>query len=112
MLQSPALLRIELRPEGTCAMKLPPDATINDVLSTLTKPVEYLSRVYARMNAAQKAHEGVVVRIGVRGTGQIPNYRIDHAGESGQSMTAFDGQTHKPFTDVRSVDTEIGASGA
>lgn len=85
-------------------MNLPPDATIHYVLATLAKPVEYVANVYARMNKAQKEHGNIVVRIGVLGTGLIPNYRID-AGNHREPLRAYDGQTHEPFSGVRITDS-------
>jgi hypothetical protein len=82
------------------------DATIGDVLATLDNAEEYVRRLLSTMGAMRPQHGAVVVRIGITGKGVMPNYRIDHAGEPSRSISAFDGQTHKPFTDVRNIDTE------
>ena len=83
---------------------LPPDATVADVMATLDKPEVYVPAIYGVMNSLQRQLGGFVeVRIGVRGKGIMPNYRIDYAGKP---IEAFDGQTHKPFTDVGNIDTE------
>lgn len=81
------------------------DAIIADVVSSLENAEEYVRRVLTTLVTVRREQGEVVVRIGIRGKGVLPNYRIDRAGESGQSINAFDGTTHKPFTDVRSIDT-------
>ncbi len=88
------------------------DAMIADVLPTLENAEEYVRRVLTTLVAVRREHGEVVVRIGVRGKGVMPNYRVDHAEESSRSISAFDGATHKPFTDVRSIDMKIGAPAA
>lgn len=82
------------------------DATITDVLRTLADPEEYVRRVLSTVSSIRSKHGSVVVRIGVTGNGFLPNYRIDHSGTSCEPINAFDGATHKPFTDVANIDTE------
>lgn len=47
----------------------------------------------------------MVMRIGTTGTGLRPSHRIEMV-SAGKSISAFDSQTHLPFTDVDSINTE------
>ncbi|WP_262272221.1 hypothetical protein [Microvirga yunnanensis] len=87
---------------------IPQDATIADVLRLLGDPEEYVRQVLSTFYTMKKQGE-VVVRIGTTGTGLRPSYRIDMA-STGEPISAFDGQTHRAFTDVKSIDTENWSS--
>ena len=87
-----------------------PDATIADVVRKLNKPEDYVRGVLGVMVAERHQHGAVVVRIGIRGTGAMPNYRIDLAAEPSPPIQAYDGQTHRGFTDVRNIDTDNWSS--
>ncbi|MDO8943450.1 MAG: hypothetical protein Q7U75_09720, partial [Desulfobacterales bacterium] len=52
-------------------------ATLLDERQRLAKPEEYVRQVLSNMVPLQRKHDGVIVRIGITGTGAFPNYRID-----------------------------------
>jgi len=81
--------------------ELASDETIATVLTKLAKPDEYVAAVFAKLRRVQREQKhNAVVRIGITGTGLIPNYLIEVDGEHGVRIEAFDGQTHRQFTDV------------
>ncbi|HEY1932273.1 MAG TPA: hypothetical protein VGG99_09700 [Acetobacteraceae bacterium] len=94
------------------AKRLPLDATIADVVSTLAKAEDYVRHVVSNLSRMQREYGTVVVRIGITGTGHLPNYRLDHADGPSEPIAAFDGATHKPFSDVRKIDTENWSTGS
>ena len=77
---------------------LPKDATLHDVLPSLDKPESFVRQVVGVLHEATKGHGNIVMRLGVTGTGQAPNYRIEHAA-GGAPIMAFDGANHKPWPD-------------
>jgi hypothetical protein len=87
---------------------IPDDATIADVIPLLGDPEEYVRQVLSTLYTMKKQGD-VVMRIGTTGTGLRPSYRIDMA-SSGKPISAFDGQTHRPFTDIKTVDTQSWSS--
>lgn len=77
---------------------LPKNATLRDILPSLNKPESYVRQVVGVMHDATKEHGQIVMRLGVTGTGRIPNYRIERA-ESGTPVMALDGANHKRWPD-------------
>jgi hypothetical protein len=82
-----------------------PDATIAHVVPTLGNPEEYVRQVLGTLYGVQREHGEVVVRVGLTGKGHCPNYRVDAAATS-TAIDAFDGQSHRPFTDVKTIETQ------
>ena len=97
--------------------KLPPDATIADVLPGLDAGEAYLRAVLATMRICQKHHGDAWVRIGITAKGGAPSYRIDRPAEA--SMTtdgvtpeagravfgAYGGTSHDRFTQINTAET-------
>jgi len=59
------------------ANKLSPDATIEGVLKTLRNPEAYLVGVLSNMIPCKRQHSSAVVRIGTKGEGYFPHYRVE-----------------------------------
>jgi len=55
------------------------------------------------MVEAKKLNGEVVVRLGIIGTGQAPNYRLEDGSE--RPFMAIDGATHRPCPDGEAFDT-------
>jgi hypothetical protein len=77
-------------------INLPKDATLRDLAAKLTDADTYVSKAYGVMHAASKERGAIVMRIGVTGTGKIPNYRLEDATTS-VPFRAYDGGTHEPW---------------
>ncbi len=73
---------------------LPADATLHDLRSSPAERVAFARKVLGVMHKA-KAHGTVVMRMGITGTGQEPNYRLEDA--SGTPFLALDGANHHPW---------------
>jgi len=73
---------------------LSPSATIADIVQGLDDPVEYVRGVLGNLMACQKQTEGdpVQVRIGVKGRGKWPHYRVEPEG------TYFNQAAHDLFS--------------
>jgi hypothetical protein len=85
---------------------LPKDATIADVLETLSNPEEYVRVVLGHLSACRREHSNASVRIGITGTGQEPSHMVVYHDANGDEVTlcAFGGRL--PFTEVSlHVDT-------
>src|SRR5947209_5489022 len=80
-----------------------PDATIANVMSSLSQPEDYLCRVLQTIHEMRKAHGEVTVRIGITGQGKMPHYRVDDT--AGKPIQAFD-YLGEPFPDYRAVETQ------
>ena len=74
------------------------NATLRDLLSSLDKPESFVRQVVGVMHEAAKEYGEIVMRLGVRGTGRAPNYRIKRA-EGGAPLMALDGANHKRWAD-------------
>lgn len=97
--------------------KLPPDATIADVLPDLADGEAYLRAVLSTMRVCQKHHGDAWVRIGITAKGSAPSYRIDRpAAASGLSdgsdpaagravFGAYGGTSHDRFTQINTAET-------
>ena len=81
------------------------DATLADVVGTLNKADDYGVKVYWKMKELEREHGPLEMRIGIRGTGKIPNYRFDEVSRrtfftdqhftSFLPVAAFDGRNHE-----------------
>ena len=76
---------------------LPDDVTLGDLTSKLAKPENFLRSVIGVMRSAAKVHGDVVIRLGITGTGRLPNYRIEDAATR-TPIKAIDGNNHEPWT--------------
>ena len=74
---------------------LPKDATFKDLRTPRVETERFLRNVIGVMHKAQKEHGPIMVRMGITGTGQAPNYRIEDP--DGQPLQAIDGATHAPW---------------
>ena len=79
------------------AGSLPKDATLRSILPRLSDADDFVCQAYGVLHSAAKEHGDVVMRLGVTGTGKLPNYRVDST--SGQPLTAIDGNFHGPWPD-------------
>ncbi len=75
---------------------LPDDATLRDLLATLDNKDAFVSQVFGVAHHASKEHGDIVIRLGVTGTGKVPNYRIEDA-TSGMPIIAINGANHQPW---------------
>lgn len=101
----------------TRAKKLPPDATIADILPGLDARETYLRTVLATMRVCQKHHGDAWVRIGITAKGGAPSYRIDRPGDvsvlaDGSDpearravFGAYGGTSHDRFTQINTAET-------
>jgi hypothetical protein len=85
-------------------IELAPDATIADIMSSLSQPENYLIAVLRTFYGMKKTQGQVSVRIGVTGQGKMPHYRIDDVATS-KPIQAFD-FLGEPFPDYRPAETE------
>ena len=93
--------------------KLPPDATIADVLPGLDAGEAYLRAVLATMRVCQKHHGDAWVRIGITAKGGAPSYRIDRPAPADESdletgravFGAYGGMSHDRFTQINTAET-------
>src|ERR1700733_8502472 len=87
--------------EGWMADKvISPDATIADVMPTLSNPDGYVSGVLGRLHECKVAHGNAAVRIGTTGRGLIPYYRVVFSNSSTgleEIFGAFYGDNHAAF---------------
>lgn len=82
--------------------KLPGDATIAGVRSTLVESESYLWEVLGRMYSYKKTPGPAYVQIGTLGEGKFPNYRVASAEaleqpEGNDGFDAYSGRSHKPL---------------
>lgn len=68
------------------------DATLEDVVGQLSKPEDYIRRVLENMLRCKKQNNSAYLRLGVLGTGQIPNYRIEYLGKAGKITAGITGK--------------------
>lgn len=87
---------VQLR--GSMPTALPRDATIRDVLASLSNPESFVRQVVGVMHEAAREHGEIVVRLGITGTGKAPNYRVESA-TSGVPLIALDGANHQRWPD-------------
>lgn len=81
------------------------DATILDVCNSWVtsderaQKEEYVRGVVGRMAACHRQHGEASVRIGVTGTGVIPNYRVEWGGAHPKIFGVFRSQGHGELVD-------------
>lgn len=73
---------------------LPDAATLRDILWNLVDADAFVSQVFGVAHRATKDHGEVQIRLGVTGTGRLPNYRVEHA-NTGEPIFAVDGANHQ-----------------
>ena len=76
---------------------LPRDSTLRTIVDSLSDPDRFVSKAFGVMHVEAKKHGNVMLRLGITGTGQLPNYRIEDA--AGNPIEAFDGNTHNRWPD-------------
>ncbi len=76
---------------------LPKNATLNDLRSSPKQIVSFARSALGVFKKVQKEHGVIVARIGVTGTGKLPNYRFETA--AGQPLVAIDGANHRPWAE-------------
>lgn len=54
-------------------------AKISDIVDKLSKPEDYVRRVYGNMLAYKNENGAAFVRIGITGKGRAPHYRLQHS---------------------------------
>ncbi|ODR88859.1 hypothetical protein A8M32_20430 [Sinorhizobium alkalisoli] len=84
-------------------MKLTQQSTIADVLEILHDPEKYLFGVIKNLNSCIHRHGNAQVRIGTRGRGAYPHYRIlyEHQKDDGSIEVIVDNSYwdfHKPYS--------------
>ena len=79
-------------------VSLSKNATLRHIITLLDKPETFVRQVVGVMHQAAKECGEVVMRLGITGTGQAPNYRIEHA-EDGSPIVAINGANHKAWAD-------------
>ena len=74
---------------------IPKDATLRDVRSMLPKAESFVRKILGVMLEHKQGHGPIIMRLGITGTGQAPNYRLENT--KGQAVVAIDGVTHTPW---------------
>ena len=81
---------------------LPEDATFDDLRGSPNQAERFLRNVLEVMRKAQKTQSEVRARMGTRGTGQAPNYRLEDP--NGRPFLAIDGANHQPWPEGESFE--------
>ncbi len=68
----------------------------------LPKAESFVRKVLGVMLQHKRAHGSVMMRLGITGTGQAPNYRIET--EAGEPIVAIDGANHEPWPEGASFE--------
>ena len=63
--------------------ELPTDATLADVLPTLSDREEYVRVILENLYKCEREHASCSIRIGITGEGKAPYYRIDYVDNDG-----------------------------
>lgn len=84
-------------------MGLPKDSTLRTVMPMLADPDAFVSRAFGVMHRQTREHGHVAMRLGITGTGQFPNYRIEDAA-TGRAIVAIDGANHEPWPEGERFD--------
>jgi hypothetical protein len=74
---------------------LPDDATLKNLALDDAAALRFLRKALNNLVSSDWPSEDVLLRIGVTGGGQAPNYRIETA--TGDLLKAFDGANHKAW---------------
>src|SRR5690348_1645104 len=79
---------------------IPPNATIEDVLPTLSDPEEYVRTVVSTMAPCYVKHGNASVRIGITGEGKMPYHKVSYKalGDKEELYEAYGGGS--PFYGV------------
>ncbi|MFC0384351.1 hypothetical protein [Muricoccus vinaceus] len=88
---------------------VPPDSTIASVYErgALMNAEDYVRIVLGKTSACRKAKGNAAVRIGVRGEGKAPNYRVEYSPDSAARPKvdgAYSGQGHSKLADDEVLD--------
>jgi hypothetical protein len=81
---------------------LPRDATLRTAYPHLKNQRQYLGGVYQKLRAVANVHGNASVKIGVKGSGQKPNYRIFYYESDRPHFEIIEGSyfdNHTSFTD-------------
>lgn len=84
-------------------LKLPADATLRDLKLSASERESFVRRAFGVIHQAAKDDPNVVLRLGVTGTGQAPNYRLEK-GEAGTLIMAINGANHQPWNEGDKFD--------
>jgi hypothetical protein len=77
--------------------RIPSNATISNILSTLSNPDRFVAHALDVMRQTEKQRSSAcVMRLGVTGGGVLPNFRVD-AADGTWTAGAFDGVSFKSF---------------
>ena len=83
-------------------LQLPRNATFENLKATRSESERFLRNVIGVMRRAQKEHGPVITRMGVTGTGQAPNYRLELPG--GKALLAINGANHERWPEGEPFD--------
>lgn len=78
--------------------------TVGDVADRLRNPVAYLRRALDAVHVAQRRNPGATFRLGRKGDGAYPNYRVD--APDGSLVSAHNGRSHGELTGKDSLAEE------
>lgn len=81
--------------------EIPVNATIRDVLPTLTNKEEYVRIVLGHMRDRRTQHGHAFVRIGVTGSGKIPSHKIVYNDPEGNEILFDAWGENTPFRGVK-----------
>jgi len=76
-------------------VSLPKDITLWDLRTSLNDEDTFVSQALHQLRLARKTHADACLRLGITGTGALPNYRLEAGGEV---LVAIDGSNHRPWT--------------
>jgi hypothetical protein len=80
--------------------------TAGDVADRLRNPVAWTRKALDALYVARRRHPDAVLRIGVKGNGSYPNYRIDADPASARLLAAYNGRTYGELTGKDSLAEE------
>jgi hypothetical protein len=83
-------------------MSLSKSETLRTLKPRLADPETFVSRAFGVVHRYARSHGDVRLRLGITGTGQFPNYRIEDA-ESGEHLGAFNGANHEPWPEGENI---------
>ena len=83
-------------------MKLSKGATLREIRPMLADPEHFVSKAFGVIHKASKTDSSVRLRLGITGTGQYPNYRLEDA--TGKPTVAIDGANHEPWPEGEKFD--------
>ena len=76
--------------------QLPPDSTLRTVKPRLTNAENFVRQAFGLMHSTQQATGPILMRLGITGSGRLPNYRLEQVAD-GAIIDAIDGNTHKSW---------------